>query len=162
VVSQFVDKPKKGKDGKPVPAAQPGTTFTVVRAPSMVYTDDDRLAHYTGGAVMTRPNMTVNAREIKAFLKDSQSDSSLDKAIADGAVVIDQSAPGRSRKGSSEHAEYYAGEEKLLLTGGQPQMVDSVKGTTKGRELTYFSNDDRLLVNGAEAQRSESVIRRKK
>ena len=53
-------------------------------------------------------------------------------------------------------------EEKLLLTGGQPQMVDSLKGTTKGRELTYFSNDDRLLVNGAEAQRSESVIRRKK
>jgi lipopolysaccharide export system protein LptA len=86
VVSQFVDKPKKGKDGKPVPAAQPGTTFTVVRAPSMVYTDDDRLAHYTGGAVMTRPNMTVKAREIRAFLKDSQSDSSLDKAIADGLL----------------------------------------------------------------------------
>ncbi len=162
VVSQFVDKSKKDKDGNPLPKEKQVSIFTVVRAPAMVYIDDDRMADYTGGAVLSRPNLVVKAREIKAYLKDAKSDSSLDKAIADGAVAIDQSSPGRTRVSSSEHAEYYTADQRIFLTGGHPQMVDSVKGTTKGRELTYFTIDDRLLVNGAESQRSESVIRRKK
>ena len=159
VVSQFVDKPKKGKDGKPQPQAQ--TVFTIVKAPEMVYTEEQRLAVYKGGATMTRPNMTVKGREIKAYLKDAQSDSSLDHAFADGGVVVVQSAKGRIRTGTSEHAEYYAGEEKVIMTGGQPKFVDSLKGTTTGRVLTYYTNDDRLLVNGVDAQRSESLLHRK-
>jgi LPS export ABC transporter protein LptC/lipopolysaccharide transport protein LptA len=162
VVSQFVDKAKAGKDGKPTPVQSTNPVYTIVHAPSMVYTDEDRIADYTGGAVMNRPNLTVKAREIKAYLKDANSDSSLDKAIADGSVAIDQKAPGRTRTGTSEHAEYFTADQKIILTGGQPEMIDSVKGTTKGRELTYFANDDRLLVNGLESQRSESAIRRKK
>lgn len=160
VVSQFVDKAKKGKDGKPLPQQQ--TVFTVVKAPDMVYTEEQKLARYTGGAVMTRPNMTVKASEIRAFLRDSQSDSSLDHAFADGQVTVLQNAPNRTRTGTSEHTEYYAGEEKVIMTGGKPQFVDSLKGTTKGQILTYFANDDRLLVNGVEKQPAESVIRRKK
>ncbi len=162
VVSQFVDKAKPGKDGKKSEVPNPAPVYTIVHAASMVYTDEDRVADYTGGAVMNRPNLKVKAQQIKAYLKDSSSDSSLDKAIADGSVVIDQAAPGRTRTGISEHAEYYAADQKIVLTGGHPEMVDSVKGTTKGQELTYFANDDRLLVNGLETQRSESVIRRKK
>ena len=165
VISQFVDKSQQQqKDGKPAPKQPPPPIFTVVRAPYMVYTDDNRVAYYTGGAVLNRPNLVVKAREIKAFLKDSSSDgdSSLEKAFADGAVMIDQSTPARKRIGTSEHAEYYAADAKIILTGGQPQFQDSLKGTTKGRELTYFTNDDRLLVNGVESQRAESVIRRKK
>lgn len=161
VVSQFVDKPPKPKDGKPQPLpAQP--QFTVVKAPEMFYTDKDRLARYLGGAVMNRPNMTVNAREIKAYLTDSESDSSLDRAFADGAVTIVQTRRDRTRTGTSEHAEYYAADEKIILTGGQPQFVDSLKGTTKGKQLTYFAKDDRLLVDGVESQRAESTIIRRK
>ena len=160
VISQFVDKPKKGKDGKPAPAT-PQNIFTVVRAPEMVYSDEDRLAHYTGGVVLTRPDMNVKSSEIKAYLNDSESDSSLDRALADGSVVIVQSRPGRTVTGTSEHAEYYAQENRIVLTGGQPQFVDTVKGTTKGEKLTYFANNDRLLVNGVEAKRAESVILRK-
>jgi lipopolysaccharide export system protein LptA len=159
VISQFVDKAKKGKDGKPQPQTQ--TVFTIVKAPEMVYTEEERLAVYKGGATMTRPNMTVKGREIKAYLKDEQSDSSLDHAFADGGVVVVQSAKGRIRTGTAEHAEYYAGEEKVIMTGGQPKFVDSLKGTTTGRVLTYYTNDDRLLVNGVDAQRSESLLHRK-
>jgi len=160
VISQFVDKGKKGKDGNPLPQPQQ-TVFTIVTAPEMVYTEEQRLAVYKGGAAMTRPAMTVKAREIKAYLKDAQSDSSLDHAFADGAVVVVQSAKGRTRTGTSEHAEYYAGEEKVIMTGGQPKFVDTLKGTTTGRILTYYTNDDRLLVNGVDAQRAESLIHRK-
>lgn len=159
VVSQFVDKAKKGKDGKPLPQQQ--TTFTIVKAPELIYTEETRLADYKGGALMTRPNMTVKGVEIKAYLKDAESDSSLDHAFSDGGVVVVQTGKGRTRTGTSEHAEYYASEEKIIMTGGQPQFVDTLKGTTKGRILTYYSNEDRLLVNGVEAQRVESILHRK-
>lgn len=159
VISQFVDKDKKDKDGKPIPRQQ--TVYTIVKAPQMTYVEEDRVAHYQGGTTLIRPNMTVKAREIKAFLKDADSDSSLDHAVADGNVVVVQTTPGRTRTGTSEHAEYYAAEDKMVMTGGKPQFVDSVKGTTKGDELIYYASKDRLLVNGVESQRAESTIHRK-
>lgn len=140
---------------------QQQTVFTIVKAPEMIYTEEQKLADYKGGATLTRPNMNVKAHEIKAYLKDAESDSSLDHAFAEGGVVVVQSAKGRTRTGTSEHAEYYAAEEKIIMTGGQPKFVDTLKGTAMGKILTYYSNDDRLLVNGVEAQRAESLIHRK-
>ncbi len=159
VVSQFVDKPKKDKDGKPLPNQT--TVFTIVRAPEMTYTEEERIAVYNGGAVLNRANLNVKSQTLRAFLKDKDADSSLDKAFADGAVTIVQTAPGRIRTGTSEHSEYYADEEKIILEKGDPKFVDSLKGTTVGRKLTYYSNDDRLLVEGERGKRAESVIRRK-
>ncbi|MEO8028356.1 MAG: LptA/OstA family protein, partial [Bryobacteraceae bacterium] len=185
VTSQFVDKAKTDDPSKPGAkkeskkadskkqskkraAAKTGpqpAVFTIVKAPDMRYSDEDRVAHYTGGVVLTRPGLQVTAKEIKAFLKDkddeSDDDTSLDKAIADGKVEILQTVEKRKRVGTSEHAEYYAGEEKVILEGGQPTLVDSLKGTTKGKQLTWFSNDDRLLVNGVESAPAQSTIRRK-
>lgn len=160
VVSQFVDKAKKDKNGKSV--AGQTTGFTVVRAPEMTYTEEERTAVYKGGVVLNRPNLNVRSRELTAYLKDKDADSSLDKAFAEGAVTIVQTAPGRLRTGTSDHAEYYADEEKIILEKGQPKFVDSLEGTTEGTKLTYYMNDDRLLVNGVESKRSKTVIRRKK
>jgi lipopolysaccharide export system protein LptA len=131
--------------------------------------------------------MRVRAREIQAFLKPAEttetagnakdaknvkvandgkkssddSGSSLDHALADGAVEIVQTGSGRTRTGTSEHAEYYAEEGRLVLEKGQPRMADSSQGTTQGRQLTWFSNDDRLLINGAAAKPSKSLLIRK-
>ncbi len=88
-------------------------------------------------------------------------DSSLDKAFADGQVKIVQAAPDRTRTGTGEHGEYYPTDEKMILNGGQPVMVDSVKGTTKGRQLTWFARSDRLLVEGAEPQPAVTRLRKK-
>ena len=42
-------------------------------------------------------------------------------------------------------------------------MVDSVKGQTRGKQLTWFSNDDRLIVDGVDsAKPAKSIIRKKK
>ncbi len=69
---------------------------------------------YSGGAVLKRPDMTVTAKQIRAFLKDADEDSSLDKAFADGTVKIVSTSEKlkRTRTGTSEHAEYYADERK--------------------------------------------------
>jgi lipopolysaccharide export system protein LptA len=153
VETQLVEKSDKQK-------AKTGGV-TVVRSAGLVYTEADRIAHYTGGATMIRPRMTMKSLELRAVLADKDAESSLETAYADGKVEIVQQDPGRSRTGTSEHAEYYSAEDKLILRGGNPQLVDSVKGTTRGQELTYFAADDRLLVNGAPDRPATSRLRRK-
>ena len=90
VKCQFVDKDKKPEDdteGVAKPPAPPGPpVFTVVTAPDMVYTEETRVVDYTGGVKMLRPEMTITSKTIRAFLKDADEDSSLDKAFADGTV----------------------------------------------------------------------------
>jgi lipopolysaccharide export system protein LptA len=161
VVSQFVDKSQQKKTAT---AAAPA--FTVVRAPDLVYTETTRIADYQGGVVLTRPGLTVNSRELQAFLKPADADSSLDKALADGAVkIVSVSTSGkttRTRTGTSEHGEYYADDQKMILQKGQPLLVDSLKGTAAGQQLTWWANNDRLLVEGGDAKPAESTIRKQK
>jgi len=161
VVSTFLDKPKEDKTKKTAAKKPAQAMFTVVRAPEMTYTDEDKLSYYKGGVELTRPNMKVTSKELRAFLKKDDNSSSLDKAYADGDAVIFQSSPERTRRGTADHAIYEVALDKVTLEGGSPVFVDSVKGTTKGQKLTWFSADDRLLVDGAPAKPAVSVIKRK-
>jgi len=173
VLSQLLDKTKEedgdsDKDGQTKASAPPKTAtkpslrvFTIVRAPDLEYNDDTRLAHYSGGATLERPDMTVKAADIHAYLRNDSDDSSLDHALADGKVEVHQRAPDRTRDATSEHAEYYVDEDKVILEGGQPRFVDSTRGTTRGEKLTWYSNDDRLLVNGVPQNQVKSVLHRK-
>jgi len=169
VISQFIEK-QKDKDGGPsqkkpaitpvaatnVPpaaakkSADSAPVYTVIKSQSMVYTDETRMAHYTGGVILNRPGLDVKSKELKAFLKDDNSgDSSLDHAFADGTVEILQRTPDRTRTGTGDHAEYYIDEGKIFLAGTSPVLVDSVRGKiTQSKQLTYFTNDDRLIAEG--------------
>lgn len=162
VVSQFLDKSNATKSPAPKTSAK-AAVFTIIKAPDMTYLDSERLAHYTNGVSLDRPELTVQSRELRSYMKsaDAKSGSSLDKAFADGEVKIVQMSPGRKRTGTSEHAEYYVDEAKVILQNGEPQLVDSLRGTTKGKQLTWFSNNDRLLVDGVASLPTESNIRRK-
>jgi lipopolysaccharide export system protein LptA len=175
VVSQLQDKAKDATGDtadpkKPAPAppaaksatSQPARVFTTVRAPELIYDDEKRIADYKGGAVLERSNMTVKAAEIHAFLRNDSDDSSLDHAFGDGKVEIRQTLPARIRTGTSEHAEYYVDDDRVLLTGGRPLFIDNIRGRTEGEKLTWFSKDDRLLVDGVEKQPAKSVLIRKK
>jgi lipopolysaccharide export system protein LptA len=154
VVSELVDNkktpaPAQG-DGKSAPA---NPVYTTVKAPHLVYHDDSRVALYSGGVTLLRNAMVVNSDELRAFLTpktdDNSSDSSLDHAFADGALtVVDTLGPNHKRTGSADHGEYYTKADKVILTGGSPQIVDSLRGVTKGKDITYFSGDDRLVVEG--------------
>jgi lipopolysaccharide export system protein LptA len=164
LLTQFVDKAKQ-EQGAPAKAAKAKTAplFTVVTAQHLAYTDKDHLAHYTGGAHLTRPGMDVKGTEIKAVLTDDKNaDSRVERAYADGQVEIFRSAPDRNRKGTAEHAQYEVSEAKITLTGGTPVFEDSLHNRTTGKKLTYFSDDDRLLVDGQPSAPSESRTIRKK
>jgi len=182
VISQFADKSSdktqdktqdkaqdkkqdKGQEKSSKSKAPAAPIFTVVRASDLVYTEETRLAVYQGGVVLTRPALTVNSQELQAFLKPADSDSSLDKAFADGAVKIVSITttikPTRIRTGTSEHAEYYADEQKVILQKGEPLLVDNVKGNANGQQLTWWANNDRLLVEGEANKPAKGTIRKK-
>jgi hypothetical protein len=50
----------------------------------------------------------------------------------------------------------------VILSGGAPQMFDSLKGTTRGERLTWFSSEDRLVVDGSLNQPAASRILKKR
>jgi lipopolysaccharide transport protein LptA len=131
----------------------------------MFYRDDKRVAFYKGGVKLVRDTMTVKSKELRALLtpksEKKNDESSLDHAVADGEVVIVAIKPDRTRTGTSEHCEYYTKEDKVILNGGAPQMLDSYKGITKGRQLTYYSDDDRLVVEGQKDQLAYTQMKKK-
>jgi hypothetical protein len=49
----------------------------------------------------------------------------------------------------------------VVLTGGAPEFIDSLRGSSSGAELTWYANNDRLLVDGREGQPAVSRILRK-
>jgi lipopolysaccharide export system protein LptA len=136
--------------------------LTVVRAPRLTYSDESRLAYYSGGVHLRRPGLEVKSRELRAWLADSDADSSLDHAFADGNVLMVLTGPLWTRTGTGEHGEYYEDDQKVIMRGKPALLVDSQGRRTRGDELTYFSNDDRLLVNGAPERRTDSVLPKKK
>jgi lipopolysaccharide export system protein LptA len=157
VVSSLWEEPKdeeKKKTAMPV--------LTVVRAPRLVYTDTDRLAIYTGGVDMARPGMHITSRELHAFLADSNADSRLEKAFADGGVRVVANTVNGPRIATAEHTEYFTDEQKVILTGGKPRLVDDTGHSTEGTKLTYFSNDDRLLIDGASDRPVQTFITRRR
>jgi len=131
--------------------AKKPAVLTVVHAQHLNYTEENRLAVYTGGVVLNRPSMQVKSRELRAFLADSEADSRLEKALADGAVEIHETSSGRQRTGTGEHGEYYTEDQKVILRGGLAKMTDSKQGDSSGEELIYFADNDKLLVNGQPA-----------
>ncbi|MBV8551271.1 MAG: LPS export ABC transporter periplasmic protein LptC [Acidobacteriaceae bacterium] len=162
VVSELVDN---RQTNPPQPAADASPIYTIVRAPDLSYRDDTRVAVYSGGVSLQRDKMTVTSKELRAFLTpktaNNSGDSSLDHAFAEGNVkIFEQVTPTRTRQGTSEHCEYYTKANKVVLNGGSPQMNDSLKGTTRGRQLTYFSDDDHLIVEGEKKQLAYTQLRK--
>ena len=100
----------------------------------MVYTEESRLTHYTGGVQLNRPGLQVKGKELRAFLAESGADSRLEKAFADGAVEIFSTGKDRTRTGTGEHAEYYTDDQKVILRG--PWVQHGGEGLHRARSPT--------------------------
>ena len=129
----------------------------------MAYSDGNRRALYTGNVRMLRDRMTVNSGELEAFLRpegeaQSQGQSRLERATARGKVDIREAAAVgvAPRKAAAEIAEYFSGEEKVILRGGRPKIEQAGRGSATGAELTYYLDDGRLQVSGRPGERAET------
>jgi lipopolysaccharide export system protein LptA len=144
--------------------------FSVVSAPDFTYDGKIKQGFYRENAHLERAGLDVRSRYLKTFFEDSPktgggTETKLEHLEADGAVEIVQRPPGRVRRGRSEHGEYYLNEERMVLTGGQPEVTDSLRGTTHAPKITWFSREDRMLVETAETKNrvlSRSVKEKKK
>jgi lipopolysaccharide transport protein LptA len=155
VVNNLWEQPKDDAK-KTAPAV-----LTVVHAPHMTYNDSTRLAVYTGGVDLVRGKMHVTGKELKAYLAESGADSRLDKAVADGDVVIVDSEPDRVRTGKGDHGEYYTSDQKVILTGVPARFSDNLGEFQEGAKLTYRADTGTLQSDGSAKQPVQSRILRK-
>jgi lipopolysaccharide export system protein LptA len=165
--------PTKAVAAAPI-AAAPGRgappVQTVVRSENLVYTDENRLAVYTGGVTLVRPGLREKSKELRTYLAESGADSRLEKAIADGGVEIVQTAPDHTRVGTAEHCEYLVSDDKVTLNGGKPGFHDTCKGipcggqqVPEGGVLTYLADEGTLIADAPAGQMVQSrIIHQKK
>jgi lipopolysaccharide export system protein LptA len=143
------------------PGAAPHSTEEMrpvtVRADFLEYLDQGRRARYHGNVRLVTESTTMQSDHLDLYFTqgDTVEGSELDHAEADGHVRVTQ--PGRV--GSGDHAEYFAGPGKMILTGGPPSLLDEEKGSTTGQRLTFFIHDDRLFVDGGDKSPSLSKHR---
>lgn len=151
VMTQFADR-REVASGRPL--------LTVVRAQRLVYDEPGRLAHYVGGVRLRRGELEIEAHELRAWFKEADDGTTLERAAAGGGVRLSHRSGGRARFGTAEVAEYYAGEERAVLTGGEPVVADDRKGLTRGRRVLWRLRDDSFEVEGAPGQPALSRLRR--
>ncbi|MBZ5544828.1 MAG: LPS export ABC transporter periplasmic protein LptC [Acidobacteriia bacterium] len=128
-------------------AARPSGPVTI-RADHLEYFDQGRKASYRGNVRLQTENTTLEANRLDAYFSNlpTAHEMELERAVADGSVKVTQ--PGRRATGT--HAEYFAAEGKIAMSGGPPALYDAEKGTTTGQRLTFYIHDDRLLVDGGD------------
>jgi lipopolysaccharide transport protein LptA len=134
--------------GKPASDAERQTGPVTIRADHLEYFDEGRKAIYRGNVQLQTENTTLWADRLDAyFSRQSTADQvELEHAVADGDVKVVE--PGRRATG--DHAEYFAAEGKIMMSGGPPLLYDVEKGATTGQRLTFYTHDDRLLVDGGD------------
>lgn len=153
VRSQFIERPARGSKQAPV--------FTLIRSRELDYSETSRTARCRGDVVLLRTGLEVHSDELQGVFAAADGGSNLETAIADGKVRITRNEPGRNRQGVAEHAVYTVAQNKVVLSGGSPEFSDSLRGSTRGTQLTWFAGDDRLLVDGREGQPAFSRVLRK-
>lgn len=163
VVTELPDQ----RAGAPAGGKKDTNRYTIVRAPSLNYSDKTKLALYQGGVVLDRPGLSVKSSQLRAWFEKTPKagggeETKLDRIFCDGAVDIRETAADRTRTGNGEHAEYYPADERMLLNGGNPVVVDSKRGTSRGAEITWISRQDTLLVNNTGAGPAVSRVNQEK
>lgn len=143
----------KRSEGQGTATTRPVT----IRADRFEYRDLEHKAMYRGHVRMDSSGATLDCDRLDAYFTAPEpgQPSQLDRAVADSNVVLLE--PGR--RGTGNHADYFARESKIVMTGGPPSIYDVQKGFATGRSLTFFTQDDSLIVDGGSGFRSLSEHR---
>ena len=150
VTSIFVEQPK-AESGSAI-KNQKEQSPLMITAERLTYMDPERRAVYEGGVSARNGFGTLRSDQLQVFFTASGASGSaqIERALATGKVIITQ--PGRRAR--SEQAEYFAAEDKIVLSGGSPIVEDEQRGSTTGRRLTFYLGDDRIAVDSEEGSRT--------
>ncbi len=150
------------------PAAKTSPTVWVIHAPTLTYWDDQSKARLEGGVTATSQQGELTSKTLDAYLgpapaiagaKDSAPSCAptassggrqLTRIVAQGQVVVRQG----DRRGTSQEAIYTAVDQKFVLSGGEPTIIDANSDTTTGHSLTFFVANDTILIDSQEGLRT--------
>ena len=122
-----------------------------VRAGELIYWSAERKARLEESASVQSRIGQIAAPEMDLYFEAVAGESQkLAHALASGGVVVRQG----ERRGTAERAEYAVAEGKFVLSGGTPTLFDAARGTTTGRQLTFFLADDKILIDSEEGSRT--------
>lgn len=132
----------QGKNGQRL------TRPVMIRAEQLEYFDQGRRASYRGQVRLQTENTILESEQLDAYFTrpGGGQEMALERAVAEGDVKVTQ--PGRRATG--RHAEYFAGDARIVLRGGPPSVYDAERGFTSGRSLTFYSRDGRVIVSGGD------------
>jgi lipopolysaccharide export system protein LptA len=166
--------------GKPLaagsaPPANPGPatskaspTVWVIHAPSLTYWDDQSKARLEGGVTATSQQGELTSKTLDAYLgpappatgekgsaapsgaSASSAGRQLTRIVAQGQVVVRQA----DRRGTAQEAIYTSADQKFVLSGGEPTIIDANSDTTTGHSLTFFVANDTILIDSQEGLRT--------
>jgi lipopolysaccharide export system protein LptA len=153
-----------GKQSVAPAKAPSGPVLWTVRAPSLTYWDDQGKAHLEGGVSASSQQGSLTSKALDLFLTPpgtppgaatgtptAPAGRQLNRVVAQGNVIVRQG----ERRGVAEQAEYTAADEKFVLSGGQPTLIDDASSdTTTGRSLTFFVANDTILIDSQEGSRT--------
>lgn len=151
------DPAEVGGSGKPksIGGAVEPVTITADR---LQYFNLGHEAVYKGNVRMVSADTTFTTDRLQVYFSEpgGAKQAEVEKAIADGNVRVTQ-LPGRHASG--EHAEYFAGPGKIVLTGGPPVVYDLQQGYLTGQSLTFFTRNGSLFAGGGDKSKTLSKRR---
>lgn len=130
-----------------------------VRAGVLSYWSAEARARLEQNVSAQSSQAQINSRVLELFFSSSgprggavntEGAQQLSRAVATGGVTVQQG----DRRGTAERAEYTAADGKFVLSGGRPTLYDAFRGTTTGRQLTFYFADDRIVVDSEEGSRT--------
>ncbi|MEW5979194.1 MAG: LPS export ABC transporter periplasmic protein LptC [Acidobacteriota bacterium] len=122
-----------------------------ISAQSMTYLEQKGTVTYQARVHMIGELGEMKSEKLEIFLElDDKGKRVMERMVALQQVRIAQ--PERTAR--SERAEYFRNEERVVLTGGPPQVVDSVRGSTTGARLTMHLDDGSISVESTTETRS--------
>jgi lipopolysaccharide export system protein LptA len=143
-------------------------TVWVIHAPSLTYWDDQSKARLDGGVTATSQQGELISKTLDAYLgpappvtgakasavsggaSASSGGRQLTRIVAQGQVVVRQG----DRRGTAQEAIYTAADQKFVLSGGEPTIIDANSDTTTGHSLTFFVANDTILIDSQEGLRT--------
>ena len=122
------------------------------QAESLTYRESENKAHLEKNVFVESGLQKIRAAALDIYFNRSGESGAqqLTRAVGTGGVTVEQG----DVRGSAESGEYVAAEGKFILSGGTPTIFDAFRGTTTGRQLTFFLADDTIIVDSENGSRT--------
>ncbi len=168
----FPQAPGNLKDSTPGGNASPKPpVLWHAQSAKMTYWDQENRARLERDVVVQSPDDKINSALLDLYFTQAPSAAAagassaveaangkamtvgakqISRAVAAGSVMVQQG----DRRATAEHGEYTAADGKFVMTGGNPTIFDASKGTTVGRQLTFFLADATIIVDSENGSRT--------